>query len=76
MEIGAENTPFVSIGGDEQVRALVDAFYDHMDVDPEFAGIRAFHKPDLSHTRDVVQRRRRDRPTLTRRSRPRQHRGP
>jgi len=47
----AEHTPFAAIGGEDRVRALVDAFYDRMDRDPRFAAIRALHKPDLSEAR-------------------------
>lgn len=50
----ATNTPFDSLGGIDRVRALVDTFYDHMDRDPAFAGIRALHKPDLSEARDKL----------------------
>jgi len=47
-------TVFEALGGEAGVRALVDAFYDHMDRDPEHAGIRALHPPDLSGSRDKL----------------------
>jgi len=50
----ASNTPYEAIGGDERVRALVDTFYDHMDREPEFEGIRALHKEDLTDARDKL----------------------
>ena len=48
---GIEKTPYEAIGGDEQVRALVDVFYDHMDRDASFATIRALHPADLAESR-------------------------
>ncbi len=40
-------TPFERLGGDAALRELVDRFYDLMDLEPEFAGIRALHPPGL-----------------------------
>lgn len=50
-ELGAKATPYQRLGGDAGVRALVDRFYDLMDLAPEFAGIRALHAPTLDHAR-------------------------
>ena len=33
---------------------LVDAFYDHMDLDAEFSGIRALHPETLDGSRDKL----------------------
>ena len=44
-------TPYERLGGDAGVRALVDRFYDLMDLEPEYAGIRALHAPTLDHAR-------------------------
>jgi hemoglobin len=33
------------VGGDEKLRELVDRFYDLMDLEPEFAALRAMHPP-------------------------------
>lgn len=44
-------TPYERLGGDAGVRALVDRFYDLMDLEPQFAGIRALHAPTLDHAR-------------------------
>jgi hemoglobin len=40
------------LGGDAKVRELVTRFYDLMDGDPAYAGIRKLHKPDLSQARE------------------------
>ena len=50
----AKNTPFMAIGGDEPVRALVDCFYDHMDQDEAFQVIRALHPEDLAESREKL----------------------
>ena len=52
MSFDAQNTPFLAIGGEARVRALADAFYDHMDRDESFAVIRAMHPADLGESRD------------------------
>ncbi|MDG2424252.1 MAG: group II truncated hemoglobin [Phycisphaerales bacterium] len=51
-QFNASRTPWVAIGGEEAVRELADAFYDAMDQNPDYAGIRALHQPDLSSARD------------------------
>lgn len=50
----AETTPFTRLGGESGVRALVDRFYDLMDLEPGFAGLRALHPADLSGSRDKL----------------------
>lgn len=45
---------FELIGGDTKVRELVDRFYDLMDLEPEFAGIRALHPTSLDGSRDKL----------------------
>lgn len=42
------------LGGTEQVRMLVDRFYDIMDSDPRAAGIRAMHPQDISSSREKL----------------------
>jgi len=43
---------FELLGGAEKLRELVDRFYDLMDLEPEFAGIRALHPLTLDGSRD------------------------
>lgn len=47
-------TPFDQFGGAEAVRALVDRFYDLMDTDPAYAGIRSLHAASLSGSREKL----------------------
>jgi hemoglobin len=47
-------TPFVNLGGEPAVRALVDRFYDLMDLEPAFAGIRTLHPTSLDGSRDKL----------------------
>jgi hemoglobin len=47
-------TPYELLGGDEAVRRLVDRFYDLMDSEPEFRGIRALHPAELAGSRDKL----------------------
>ncbi len=47
-------TPFERLGGEAGVRQLVDRFYDLMDLEPVFAGIRALHPADLDGSRDKL----------------------
>ena len=67
LTVAATHDPAVSqltlvLHGDEgtlqqilrQVRKLVDVFYDRMDTDAAFAGIRALHPPDLAGSRDKL----------------------
>jgi hemoglobin len=52
-EVSAD-TPFERIGGEPGVRLLVDRFYDLMDLEPPFAGIRALHPSVLDGSRDKL----------------------
>jgi hemoglobin len=54
MQIEQPNQPSVydMIGGGERLREMVDRFYDLMDLEPEFAGLRALHPPTLDNSRD------------------------
>ena len=44
--------PYDLLGGEAGVRRLVDAFYDQMESDPDAAGVRGLHGPDLALARD------------------------
>lgn len=45
---------FEAVGGEAGVRALVDTFYDLMDMVERYQPIRALHPPDLSGSRDKL----------------------
>ena len=45
---------FERIGGEAAVRALVDRFYDLMDLDPSFTALRALHPTTLDGSRDKL----------------------
>ena len=47
-------TPFELLGGDAGVRALADAFYDHLELDPEFAIVRKLYPAQLDDSRDKL----------------------
>jgi len=51
---GAAATPYAALGGEPGVRALVDRFYDLMDLEPAYAGIRALHPGVLDGSRDKL----------------------
>jgi hemoglobin len=50
----APGTPFEQLGGEAGVRAVVDRFYDLMDLEPAFAGIRRLHPTSLDGSRDKL----------------------
>lgn len=47
-------TPFEWIGGESKVRQLVDRFYDLMDLEPQYALLRASHGSTLEDARDKL----------------------
>ncbi len=47
-------TPYALLGGDAAVRSLVDRFYDLMDLEPQYAQLRALHAADLAHAREKL----------------------
>jgi len=50
----ATETPYALLGGDAAVRALVDRFYDLMDLEPRYRELRALHGNELTHARDKL----------------------
>lgn len=47
-------THYARLGGAPGVRALVDRFYDLMDLEPDYAGIRRLHATNLDHAREKL----------------------
>ncbi len=47
-------SPFSTIGGEPHIRALVERFYDLMELEPGYAALRAVHGPDLASARDKL----------------------
>ncbi|QMV72713.1 group II truncated hemoglobin [Comamonas piscis] len=48
------DTPFEWIGGEDKVRALVDRFYDLMDLEPGYKALRDAHGSTLQDARDKL----------------------
>jgi len=51
---GGQATPYERLGGEARLREMVDRFYDLMDLEPEFAGIRRLHPTDLAGSREKL----------------------
>ncbi|MEI6301692.1 MAG: group II truncated hemoglobin [Betaproteobacteria bacterium] len=51
---GPGESPYEQIGGDARVREMVDRFYDLMDLEPAYAGIRKLHPPSLETSREKL----------------------
>ncbi|KAF0843700.1 hemoglobin [Methylovorus glucosotrophus] len=47
-------TFFELLGGVDQIRGLVERFYDVMDSDPKAANLRAIHAADLTEAREKL----------------------
>lgn len=45
-------TPFAWIGGEARVKALVERFYDLMDLEPAYTALRAAHGSTLENARE------------------------
>ena len=45
------DTPYEWIGGEQKVQALVERFYDLMDLEPKYADLRAAHGTELTRAR-------------------------
>ena len=48
------DSPYAWAGGEASVRALVDRFYDLMDLEPGYSELRAVHGSDLNSARDKL----------------------
>jgi hemoglobin len=53
-ETSSQPTAFDLVGGEAPVRALVDRFYDLMDLEPAYAELRAMHPTTLEGSRDKL----------------------
>ena len=53
-DAAAAPTPYARLGGAEAVRALVDRFYDLMDLEAAYADLRRVHGSDLGAARDKL----------------------
>ncbi len=47
-------THYHRLGGEDIIRRLVDRFYDLMDEDPDYYGIRKMHAKDLTEARNKL----------------------
>lgn len=54
IEEPQDQSAFDLIGGQDKLRELVDRFYDLMDLEPEFSGIRTMHPTTLDDSRDKL----------------------
>ena len=45
------DTPFACLGGEERVKALVERFYDLMELEPGYTALRAAHGNTLENAR-------------------------
>jgi hemoglobin len=52
--LNPQSTPYSVIGGEAKVHALVTRFYDLMDEDPDFYGIRKLHPESLDGSREKL----------------------
>ena len=50
----APATPFEWIGGEDRIKALVERFYDLMDLEPGYAALRASHGSTLDDARQKL----------------------
>jgi hemoglobin len=46
--------PYECLGGEAGVRAIVERFYDLMDIEPAYGAIRALHAPSLDSAREKL----------------------
>ena len=54
MADAPQRSAYELLGGEPRVRALVDRFYDLMELEPGYAGLRALHPTTLEGSRDKL----------------------
>jgi len=54
IEESRRPTPYEMIGGADRLRAIVDRFYDLMELEPAYARLRAAHGSTLEPARDKL----------------------
>ncbi len=47
-------TLYAQMGGDAKVREMVDRFYDLMDIEQAYSGIRKLHPPSMETSREKL----------------------
>jgi len=50
----ATQTPYALLGGEAALQALVERFYDLMELEPGYAAIRKLHAADLAQAREKL----------------------
>ncbi|MFV0680062.1 group II truncated hemoglobin [Ottowia sp.] len=53
-ETSIQATPYQQLGGEAVLRALIERFYDLMDLEPAYAAVRATHGPTLDSARQKL----------------------
>ncbi len=51
QDMPSPETPFARLGGEDRVRALVERFYDLMELEPAYTVLRAAHGSHLDNAR-------------------------
>jgi hemoglobin len=54
QRVDASTTPYAQLGGEAALRALVDRFYDLMDLEPAYGELRALHPSTTEGSRDKL----------------------
>ena len=52
--LDTSKTLFELLGGEPAINALVERFYDLMDLEPDFKALRAVHGPSLDNAREKL----------------------
>ena len=54
LNVEEKSNLYALIGGAEKLREMVDRFYDLMELEPEFSGIRILHPTTIETSRDKL----------------------